>query len=786
MTLPPESEAPDPRGDRGPGEDDVGPGEGSTTAHDTGPLADALAYARLGWAVFPCAQGKAPLTAHGHRDASTDPATIRAMWATWPRAQVGVACGASGLCVVDLDIDADRGLDGEAAFAALRGIELDGADLIASTPRGGRHLIYRMPEGDPVKSTTSKIAPGIDTRAHGGYIVAPSAASPDRVWLIGEPGDALSPPPAWLDALLPRASTTRETEHSAPQSSTGARSDSGIALALLPETVARIRSALVFVCNDEREDWLKVGMALKSTGAQAQAFDLWVEWSRSTANSALFQGHPGDHPKFDAADQMRVWRSLSKFFADGTEITIATLFWIAQANGYIDVLDTPTTIDAPVEPVDETTAPSGDDEPFPVALIDGDDLLSEWCRWIIGTARRRQPALALANVLAALGAVIGRRVQTESRLRTNIYSLAVAPSGHGKDHPQRAAQEILARAMLERRTGGDWASASGARTALARAPSHCAWIDELGLWLAAIRGRNAPQHLVAIQKHLLEAFSAASGTMIGQTYADPRQNPRVDVSEPNLCLVGSSTPDVLFDALGGDAIHGGLLGRMLVFFGEERRPPRSAPAPGMDELRERIVARLVELDLATRPASSGETLAPGTDTAMSTHCRTVPYSAEARELLDAAETWADDRVDDLERRKDRCAPLWIRYAEHVQKLALIHALARDPRAVAIEAVDVRWGADLVRWTTGRLHCAAAGRIADTEHEADVLRVLRAIQEAGPAGITARDLARRLWRIPGRARKEILGTLIESGSVSQEVTMTSGRPFTTYRVARGAR
>ena len=759
----------------------------STPSGESG-LDEALRLAAIGWHVLPCRSDKRPYTAHGFLDATTDEATIRGWWGAWPDAAVGVACGASGLVVVDLDVDPTRKIDGEAAFAALRGLELDGADLVARTPRGGRHLVYRMPEGEPVTSTASKLGPGIDTRAQGGYIVAPSAASPDREWLVGEPGAELSAPPPWLDVRLPRAraSTTPTLATSA------AKSDAGIALAWLPETVAAIRSALVFVCNDERDTWLKIGMALKSTGAAAQAYDLWVEWSRSTANSSLHQNFPGDHPKFDEADQLRVWRSISKFFADGTEITLGTLFWIAQEHGYVEPVDTTTTVDAtdPAEPSAESTAPTsaptGDDEPFPAKLLDGDDLISDWCRWIIGTAPRQQPALALANVVPALGAVIGRRVQTESRLRTNIYALAVAPSGHGKDHPQRATRTALAPALLNRRIGGAWKSGAGARTALNSARSHCAWLDEAGVWLAATRNKQAPHHVAEINRHLLEAFSAANEVMIGDAYGDARTNPRIDIVEPNLCLVGSSTPDVLFEALGGDAIHGGLLGRMLVFFGEGSRPPRSATAPGMDELRDRVVARLVELDVATRLADSGETLAPGTDTALATHCRTVPYSPEARVALNEVETWSDARVDELERAGDRCAPLWIRFAEHTQKVALIHALARDSRAVAIEAADVRWAGDLVLWCTERLHRAAASRIADTDYEADLRRVWRVIQEAGPQGVTSNQLARKLGRIPSRARKDMLAHLIDGGSVVQDTTMTGGRPATVYRVARGAR
>ncbi|MCC6785785.1 MAG: bifunctional DNA primase/polymerase [Planctomycetes bacterium] len=420
-------------------------------ALDAGPIIDALAYAACGWHVFPlhslradgrCTcpdvdcpprkRGKHPRTTHGLSDATTDPARIRGWWRAWPDARVGISCGPSGLCVVDLDIG--DGKDGEAAFAALRGLELDGADLIASTPRGGRHLIFAMPPGEPVTSTGGKIGRGIDTRAHGGYIVAPSAASPDREWLVGEPGDALSPPLPWLDALLPRASTTRETApNSAPPSSTGARSDSGIALDLLPETVARIRSALVFVCNDEREDWLKVGMALKSTGAQQQAYDLWVEWSRSTANSALFQEHPGDHPKFDAADQMRVWRSLSKFFADGTEITIATLFWLAQEHGWqgVAIVPTATTGDAAPAP-----------EPSPIAehtrTLDA-GLLS----------RRPPPRDYLLRAATYDGEPVPRGVDGDGWIPTGIVGLLSSEGGVGKT-------QLLLGLALAVITGRDW------------------------------------------------------------------------------------------------------------------------------------------------------------------------------------------------------------------------------------------------------------------------------------------------------------------------------------------
>src|SRR6516225_2394365 len=47
--------------------------------------------------------GKHPRTRHGLKDATTDPAVIRAWWAEWPHANGAIDCGRSGLFVVDVD-----------------------------------------------------------------------------------------------------------------------------------------------------------------------------------------------------------------------------------------------------------------------------------------------------------------------------------------------------------------------------------------------------------------------------------------------------------------------------------------------------------------------------------------------------------------------------------------------------------------------------------------------------------------------------------------------------------
>ena len=131
-------------------------------------LAAALWYAATGWPVFPCRpDAKVPLTAHGCKDASTDPVRVRAWWSRWPLANIGVATGAPGPDV--LDIDTKRGAPGFATLNRLvRAGLVAGAGAMVRTPSGGLHLYYLgSDQGNGTLPTF-----GIDYRGRGGYVLA--------------------------------------------------------------------------------------------------------------------------------------------------------------------------------------------------------------------------------------------------------------------------------------------------------------------------------------------------------------------------------------------------------------------------------------------------------------------------------------------------------------------------------------------------------------------------------------------------------------------------------------
>lgn len=192
-------------GRRGPG-DDAAP-EAESLSHAA--MLDAVVTTALnlgaqGTPVFPCdARNKRPLVDNGFKAATTDRSIVATWWKRWPAAMIGVPTGrSSGVFVLDVDRDVNKGLDGFVTLAALEAAHRPLPETRTQrTPRGGEHRLFSWP-GVAVSNSASKLGPGLDVRGDGGYfIVAPSFnADGVRYEWIREVEPA--PAPAWLFALM--------------------------------------------------------------------------------------------------------------------------------------------------------------------------------------------------------------------------------------------------------------------------------------------------------------------------------------------------------------------------------------------------------------------------------------------------------------------------------------------------------------------------------------------------------------------------------------------------------
>ena len=78
-----------------------------------------------------------------------------------------------------------------------------GPTRMASTPSGGAHIYFRESAGGDIRNSAGRLGPGLDVRAHGGYVVAPPSVIDGKAyrWDITERAKVL--PDAWANAMQP-------------------------------------------------------------------------------------------------------------------------------------------------------------------------------------------------------------------------------------------------------------------------------------------------------------------------------------------------------------------------------------------------------------------------------------------------------------------------------------------------------------------------------------------------------------------------------------------------------
>ncbi|WNI19627.1 bifunctional DNA primase/polymerase [Streptomyces sp. ITFR-21] len=165
-------------------------------------------------------RGECGRPGHGVHDATTDPARIRALFAVAPWATgYGIACGRPPYHLIGLDLDVRHGADGVKELDALarrHGFALP-ETVTVLTPSGGRHLWLTAP--GPVPNSAGRLAPGVDVRGLGGYLVGPGSRTVAGRYLLlpGTRQHPLGEAPAALLGLASPPPPPREAAVAAPR-----------------------------------------------------------------------------------------------------------------------------------------------------------------------------------------------------------------------------------------------------------------------------------------------------------------------------------------------------------------------------------------------------------------------------------------------------------------------------------------------------------------------------------------------------------------------------------------
>jgi hypothetical protein len=697
-------------------------------------------------------------------------------WSRWPGCGVGIVGGA--VAAVDIDIVDDPALALEIEELARERLGDTPAVRIGRAPK--RMLVYRT--AAPFKGI--KRHP-LEVLCLGQQFVA-YAVHPDT----GEPYswpeegladiDIASLPEidegmarAFLEeasGLLPESMRHVTLAGAGPAAIARAHAQAG--------TMPAIRAALACIPNAELDydSWVRIGLALKGALGDAGE-DLFASWSAQAA-------------KNDDAFTARSWAS----FKPNT-IGAGTIYHLAMERGWKPeaglVLDgTATKADmhpatallAKINAGVESAAQASDTPrlviPPAPALDRLDGALGLLVNHILVTAIRPQPWLAVGAALAALGSLMGRKVRTESNLRSNIYVLGIAESGGGKDHARKVIKEVFVQGGLAAHLGGErLASGAGLITALSRQPASLFQIDEFGKFVAnVVDKRRAPKHLTEIWDLFTELATSAGTTFFGAEYADQRERPRQDIIEPCACIHGVSAPAPFWEALNGGALQDGSLARFLIFRSEEGIPDRNRqPGQASDISGELMDAVLAVADVGIKGAGNLARIgAPSTRP----ESLIVPMDAEARVVF--------DDLDDVMTSRQREAigtnqsAVLARVWENAAKVALIKAVSANPVDPIIRGEDAVWARELVEHCAATLLVQAERHLANNDMERYHKQMLEFVREAGKGGIRHNDLTRKCQFIDPKLRREIIASLVEGEQIRSETVRNGGRSGTLYR------
>lgn len=412
---------------------------------------------------------------------------------------------------------------------------------------------------------------------------------------------------------------------------------------------------------------------------------------------------------------------------------------------------------------------------FPRKCVDeADGLLGDITGWINGCARRPQPELTLFHTMTALGALYGRRYESPTGLRTNLYTVGIAGTSSGKDHSRKRIKALFMEAGLKDLLMGDRVmSGQAILTALSHGESKIAHYDEFGLMMKSVNQKGAASHLNNIIPTMLELYSSSGSIYNGNEYADVRIK-RQDLYDPCLCIYGTTTPETFWPALSSIDTVSGLLNRMIVVPTQDEYPvPREAASTDVPvELAQNVSDSYAICDEA---AGNLAAFAKGI---MPTTIK-VKETAEVTAAVLALEEWQLDRL----REGKPLSQLWGRFTENVIKLAMISAISFNPEKPVITIERFNWAQELVEWTILNMIHEVEYNVADSQHEQDINFVRSKIREAGPSGLTRSQLTKKIQKLNPPRRNGALADLIEMGQVKVDEEKTTTKPTTRFTLSK---
>jgi len=377
-------------------------------------------------------------------------------------------------------------------------------------------------------------------------------------------------------------------------------------------------------------------------------------------------------------------------------------------------------------------------------------------------------ALAFCGAIALQSYLAGRKVTTTGDLRTNIYLLALAGSGTGKDYPRKVNSHILFQIGEAGALGDKFASGEGIQDCLARSNKMLFQNDEMDGVLRQINlDRDSSRE--SIPNILLTLYTSAGDYYPLRVKANQKEAGYVD--QPHLTLYGTATPKLFYESLSQRMLTNGFFARLNIIDVGKRGKGQT---PGsVRKMPEEI------LDAAKFWADYH----PGGGNFMTLHPKpaVIPFTPEAEAAITdlRLQTEAEyDKADDAGDEVARTA--WSRTCEHAKKLALIYACSENHEDPKITLDAVRWASEFSLHQTSRQLYLASVYVAENPFHKECLKFKKRLSEREGQTMARRDLMRSMT-LKASEFDQVVQTLLQQEDIEPIMIATKTKPAAGYRL-----
>jgi hypothetical protein len=388
-----------------------------------------------------------------------------------------------------------------------------------------------------------------------------------------------------------------------------------------------------------------------------------------------------------------------------------------------------------INPVLQPETGGQTDNEVPSEILRPGGILQDLIDYIEVNSTVSVPFFSLAAAITFLGNVAGQKIQTETGLRTNIYSIVLGYSGAGKNAPFSCLPQLLARTGAASTLGPSeltsstailkWLSIDSQRVALMM-------LDEIGLVLKGLKNPNSAA--CDIPRLLIKLFSSTDRPEI-KSYAS---GDAIKVPWHHLSFYGASTPERFWESLTPGEVADGFLARVLVWESRHDAPmPKAVISFQTSPALEKQIGDIFNMQVLRNPNQGNLEAAPLP--------KIIPKTQEAQELFYAWAKKYHDLKNAFKTDTAGISSVYGRAAEHAAKLALVHSLSTcGVDLKRVETPSIQWACQTLDYLIGSL----VGQIKENIAENDtsrwkqrIIKGIRSISKKKNDGATLRDIQR---------------------------------------------